>query len=70
MRNPNILYYVIGGKNEEYWELLSKLRDSMELIESESNGFYNVYSASYAGERYKVKEDIENGVGYSIEKLV
>lgn len=70
MRNPNILYYRIGGQNEEYWSLFAKLRDSRKIIENESNGFYNVYSANYKGDNYKITEDIENGIQYSIEKLV
>lgn len=70
MRNPNILYYRIGAENKEYWDLFAKLRDSMEMIESESNGFYSIYSANYNGNNYKITEDIENGIAYSIEKLV
>jgi hypothetical protein len=70
MRNPNILYYRVGAENKEYWDLFAKLKDSMEMIESESNGFYTVYSASYDGDNYKITEDIENGIAYSIEKLV
>lgn len=66
----NKMFYRPGRDNTEYYNLLKALRNSNITYRSElSNGWFYTYHVELNGLKYEVKDDIENGIPYSIEIL-
>jgi hypothetical protein len=67
----NKMFYRPGRDNTEYYNLLTALRKSgtCKNIPESSNGWFYTYHAEFNGVNYKIMDDIENGIPYSIEIL-
>lgn len=64
---PKKMIYRIGEANEEYWELYMKLKPIMKYNYDESSISFSVFETEFDGRKYKIKNDLENGIPYCIE---
>lgn len=63
------LVFISGQDNQEFWDLLDKLRNEAKIIKSEWKGDFYVTEYDLNGTKYIYEEDMDLGIPYSIIKV-
>lgn len=63
----NIIYYIPGDENKEYWKIFDTIKKNGKCIDARCDGDYLVQEFKMLNKKYSIYENEELGIQSKIE---